>query len=97
MEHISTHSTKLSVKELKDHPEILVDLITGEEQDISLSVSKHGSEIVINRKVYDPDFASTVERAKQLAEQKLQKGYTREQAGRRFLQLQDKISSEIKD
>lgn len=95
MEQITENSSKMSVSELREHPEILANLIIQDDQDISLSVSKHGNEIIVNRKTYTPEFISTLQRAKQMVKKKMDSGYTRQQAGKDFVKLQEEISDQF--
>lgn len=88
---------EISVDDLKEHPDLVLDVLT-QPQDIhvSLVVQRKGQQVTIRKKTYDPEFVETMQRIEEKLKSRKEAGYTREQAFQDFFEVQERISQQIK-
>ncbi|MBF0289833.1 MAG: hypothetical protein HQM14_18620 [SAR324 cluster bacterium] len=86
---------EISLDELKAHPETIFDALSQEHVSVVLRREK-GGNIRIMKQIYDPAFVQTLQKADQELERRTAAGFTKEDAKKEFLELQDKIDEHIK-
>lgn len=83
----------ISVEEIKKKPELITQLLL-QEQDVSVMFEKRGDQVsYFYLKTYDKDTIRILRETKAEHNQLNEKGYTREQAFKEFIEAQLQINS----
>lgn len=94
MRPISEKFQDLPFADLKAHPEIVTNLLAGDE-DVSLILKKHGDTVrFATMRTYSREAIRTVEQARAEYAEKEQQGYTRDDAVADFRAFQREIAKQ---
>ncbi len=85
---------EISLEELKAHPEMILDALSQKYVSVVLK-REDGENIRVFKKKYHPEAITILEEAEEELKRRNAEGFTEEEAGIEFLELQDQIGKQI--
>lgn len=95
MELISEEIQDLLLEDIKNNPELITGLLF-KDQDMSVILEKRGGTVhFAYLRTFDKETTRVLEEAKNEYAQKKKEGYTREQAFKDFMDVQEEINKKL--
>jgi hypothetical protein len=95
MEHVAENFQNIVLEDLKEHPELITEILCN-DQDVSLILEKRGHTVrYAYLRIYDQESRRILEEAKTEYLQKKQQGYSREQAFKDLLAVEEEITTQL--
>jgi hypothetical protein len=95
MERISEEFQDILLEDIKNNPELITELLL-KDQDVSVVLEKHGDTVrFAYLRTYDKETVRILKEAKNEYAQKKEEGYTKEQAFKDLIEVQDEINRQL--